>query len=790
MHILWFLLGGWLAGLWVGEQGWLAPVAQLAGAIASVFLILLFRRRPSAQRWALLGLVLCLGALRMLPLHPSLDAHSLGQFNDAGEFEIRGIVTEPPRLSGTVQRLRVRAEHLAGPGLDQDVQGRIEVLLPAVPTYQYGDELLLHGRLITPSRLGTFDYRAYLAHRGVYSLMRYPRVQLLRPHQGQPAVAALYSLKDRLRGIIEDIWPAPYAGLLSAMLLGDERGIPGRLEDALRASGTSHIVVISGWNVTLLAGLVTAMLAPVVGRRRATAAALTAVAGYTALVGFDPPVVRAAIMGGLSLFALLAGRRSTALHSLALAALLMTMIQPFVLWHLGFQLSFAATLGLITLYPLLWRGWQRLREKLGQAGRRSPFRALEEIVLVTLAAQFWTLPILLYQTGQLSLATLPANVLVLPAQPPLLGLGALATLAGAVWIPLGQVLGWLAWPFAAYTVWVVEKTAGLPWAQIAVPPFTPALLMMYYILLIALTWFGSLQREQRRELWQYHRRFLPSYTGISALGLGAVILWTAVFSLPDGYLHVYFLDVGQGHASLIVTPAGHQILIDGGPDSALILSHLGRRMPLWDRTLDAVIATHPDTDHTAGLFAVLEHYRVRTAMDAGFAKDAAVTQRWKEGVERAGAERVPAIAGTRLLLPEEGIVLQILHPPASCPTALADNDCSAVARLSYGRLHILFMGDVGRPGEGLLRAGGAELGATVLQVAHHGAAAGTTERLLTAVSPAVAVISTGAGNSFGHPAQAVLRRLASHGTAVWRTDQQGTIEVISDGERAWVRNQR
>jgi competence protein ComEC len=774
----------------VGEQGWLAPVWWLAGTAACALLTILLRRRPSARRWPLLVLALCLGALRMLPLHPALDEHSLPRFNDAGEFGIRGVVVEPPRLSGTTQRLHVRAEHLAGPGLDQEVHGDIEVILPALPAYRYGDELLLTGRLSTPARLGAFDYRAYLARRGIYSLMRYPRVQLLRADQGHPLMAAVYSLKDRLRGIIERIWPAPYAGLLSAMLLGDERGIPSRLEDALRASGTSHIVVISGWNITLLAALVTALLTPALGRRRAMAGALAAVAGYPVLVGFDPPVMRAAIMGGLTLFALLTGRRSTALRGLSIAALLMTIIQPYALWHLGFQLSFAATLGLITLYPLLWKGWQALREKLGWAGRRSPFQALEEIVLVTLAAQCWTLPILLFQTGQLSLATLPANVLVLPAQPPLLGLGALAVLAGALWMPLGQALGWLAWPFAAYTVWFVEKMAGLPWAQVTVPPFTPALLVLYYALLTGLTVWGGLPAERRQELWQYGRRHLPAYAGLSALGLSAVLVWSAALSLPDGYLHVYFLDVGQGHASLIVTPAGHQVLMDGGPDGTLILSHLGRHMPFWDRELDAVIATHPDSDHVNGLFAVLEHYRVREVLDAGFAEGADVTRRWVEAVEGAGAERAPAAVGTQLRLPDEGLMLEVLHPPASCPEVLADNDCSAVVRLSYGRLHILFMGDVERQGEGLLLGSGADLGAAVLQVAHHGSAAGTTDRLLTAVSPAVAVISAGAGNPFGHPAQAVLRRLAAHGAAVWRTDQQGTIEVISDGERVWVRGRR
>ncbi len=790
MHTLWFLLGGWIAGLWIGEQGWLAPAWWLVGTAAGVLLAGLLRRRSAAQRWALLALAFCLGALRMLLLHSPPAENSLQRFNDAGEFQVQGIVIESPQLSGTVQRLHVRAVHLAGQGQDQAVQGDIEVILPALPAYRYGDELLLDGRPITPSRLGVFDYREYLARRGIHSLMRYPRVQFLRAGQGHPLMAALYSLRDQLRGIVERIWPAPYAGLLSAMLLGDARGIPGRLEDALRAAGTSHIVVISGWNITLLAALVTSLLTPALGRRRAMAAALAAVAGYTLLVGFDPPVVRAAIMGGLTLFALLTGRRSTALRGLAIAALLMTMVQPYALWHLGFQLSFAATLGLITLYPMLWKGWQTLREKLGWAGRRSPVQILEEIVLVTLAAQCWTLPILLYQTGQLSLATLPANVLVLPAQPPLLGLGALATLAGAVWMPLGQALGWLAWPFAAYTVWVIEKMAGLPWAQVTVPPFTPALLLIYYALLVALTLGGSLPADRRQELWQYGRRHLPAYAGFSALGLGAVLVWTAAFSLPDGYLHVYFLDVGQGHAAFIVTPAGHQVLIDGGPDGALVLSHLGRRMPFWDRSLDAVIATHPDSDHIAGLFGVLEHYRVATSLDAGFPEGADITQRWVEGIRKAGAERVPAAAGTQLRLPEEGLLLEVLHPPASCPDALADNDCSAVLRLSYGRLYILFMGDVERQGEALLLDSGADLGAAVLQVAHHGAAAGTTDRLLEKVSPAVAVISAGAGNSFGHPTQAVLRRLANHAVTVWRTDQQGTIEVISDGERVWVRGQR
>lgn len=790
MHTLWFLLGGWIAGLWVGEQGWLVPAWWLAGTAAGVLLAFLLRRRPSAQRWAFLVLALCLGALRMLPLHQTPDENSLSRFNDAGEFGIRGIVVEPPRLSGTVQRLHVRAVHMTGQGLDQAVHGDIEVILPALPAYRYGDELLLDGPPITPARLGAFDYRAYLARQGIHSLMRYPRVQLLRSDQGHPVMAALYSLKDQLRGIIEHIWPAPYAGLLSAMLLGDARGIPGRLDDALRASGTSHIVVISGWNITLLAALVTSLLAPALGRRRAMAAALAAVAGYTVLVGFDPPVVRAAIMGGLTLFALLTGRRSTALRGLAIAALLMTLIQPYALWHLGFQLSFAATLGLITLYPVLWKGWQALRGKMGWAGRRSPLQALEEIVLVTLAAQCWTLPILLYQTGRLSLTTLPANVLVLPAQPPLLGLGALGTLAGAVWMPLGQALGWLAWPFAAYTVWVVEKMAGLPWAQVTVPPFTPALLVLYYALLVCLTLWGGLPADRRQELWQYGRRHIPAYAGLSALGLGAVLIWTAAFSLPDGYLHVYFLDVGQGQASLIVTPAGHQMLIDGGPDGTLMLSQLGRRMPFWDRSLDAVIATHPDSDHVAGLFGVLEHYRAQTVMDAGFSEEADMTRRWTAGIQGAGAERVPAVAGAQLRLAEEGLLIEVLHPPASCPDALADNDCSAVLRLTYGRLHILFMGDVERQGEALLLDSGADLDAAVLQVAHHGAAAGTTERLLEAVSPAVAVISAGAGNSFGHPAPAVLRRLAAHGVAVWRTDQQGTIEVISDGERVWVRGRR
>jgi len=779
----------WLIGLVIGDSGVVAPAWIIGAGALGLAGALLGWRKVASRRPFLCTLGLALGAGRMLLVQPHFDAHSLSTYNDRGPAVVRGVVWQRPDILAEEQTLTVRAGHVAGAGFDRDVEGDLLVSLDGYPRYAYGDELLLAGELTAPPRLAGFDYPQYLARQGIHSLMRRPAVQVAARGRGAWPWTWLYPAKDYLVRVIADVLPMPQSGVLAGMLLGDKSGIPTALNGQFRAVGVSHIIVISGWNIAILAGLVTAFFLPIAGRRRALWIALATVVAYVFLVGADPPVVRAAIMGSLTLVALLAGRQALALNSLALAALAMTVLRPYALWDLGFQLSFAATTSLILFAPPLLESSHALLRKWGGAGRLWLTRLIDETLVVTLAAQVLVIPLLIYHVGQLSPLMLPANVLIVPFVPAMLGLGALATLGGAIWLPLGHILGWLTWPFLAGMIRLVEWLASLPGASVSVPPLSLAFLFVYYGLMSALAVVLQRPWDEVKQVWLRVKPRVPAYLGVGALALGAVLTWAAVASQPDGQLHIYFLDVGQGDAIFIRSPSGKQILVDGGPDSPTLLSAVGQRMPFYDRRLDAVLATHDDQDHVAGLFAALEHYRVDLALDPGFDAGSEQGQRWLAELVQAGARRQAAVAGTSLAL-SDGVRIDILHPPEKAGQALQGNDRSAVARLVYGECSVLLMGDLEKAGEDYLLDSKQPLASGILKLSHHGAAAGTSPALLDAVAPGLAVISVGAGNGFGHPAPATLRRLEERGIPVWRTDQAGEIEIISDGKRLWVKSRR
>jgi len=281
-------------------------------------------------------------------------------------------------------------------------------------------------------------------------------------------------------------------------------------------------------------------------------------------------------------------------------------------------------------------------------------------------------------------------------------------------------------------------------------------------------------------------KWFSTWRVVLVLALLAAIAWFALARLPDGKLHVWFLDVGQGDAILIRAPDGRQILVDGGPSPAALLDELGEVLPFWDRSLDLVVLTHGDADHVTGLVPLLERYKVTAAVDGAQPGDRE-SAAWLAAVEAAGIPRVTATAGTRLAA--GALVLTVLSPSAQgAGDAWSSNDGSLVLRLDYGETSVLLAGDAEEAAEQAMMDAGLQLAAKVLKVGHHGSAASTSTAFLAQVAPQVAVISVGAENRFGHPSPEVLRRLA--GVQVLRTDEHGRIEVISDGQKLSVRRER
>jgi competence protein ComEC len=307
-------------------------------------------------------------------------------------------------------------------------------------------------------------------------------------------------------------------------------------------------------------------------------------------------------------------------------------------------------------------------------------------------------------------------------------------------------------------------------------------------------------------MWKWLRERLAGWPGVGLLAVVVAIAWLAGRGLPDGRLHVYFLDVGQGDAIFVRTPDGRQILVDGGPSPEALLNQLGDVMPFWDRSLDLVVLTHPDADHMTGLVALLERYQVTQALDdlnsdgmvasgapsggmteADLAQLRAATS-WLAQVARPGTRRVRASPGMRLVIGKSTFTVLSTGLTRSGPSAAGNNNDSLVLRLDYGTTSFLLTGDAEREAETEMLRAGLPLRADVMKVGHHGSSRSTSAPFVIAVKPRLAVIQVGAGNRFGQPQPDVLQRLAA--SRVLRTDQSGRIEVISDDEKLWLKTER
>ena len=286
------------------------------------------------------------------------------------------------------------------------------------------------------------------------------------------------------------------------------------------------------------------------------------------------------------------------------------------------------------------------------------------------------------------------------------------------------------------------------------------------------------------------RRWFSGWRLLGVLAFLAIVAWLALRQLPDGRLHVYFLDVGQGDAILVLTPDGRQILIDGGPNPTALLSELSAVLPFWDRSLDLVVLTHPDGDHLTGLLDVLDRYQVGRVLDTSQTDAGPLAVAWREHLAKSRIPRTIAQRGTRIPLGD--VMLTVLHPSSKPLTGTAsdDNNNSMVLRIDYGPTSLLLTGDAESEAEADMVKAGLPLQADLLKIAHHGSNGSTSAPFLTAVAPRVAVIQVGAENSFGHPAREVLKRLTDSRTEILRTDKNGRIDAVSDGRKLSVKVSR
>ncbi|MCK4782007.1 MBL fold metallo-hydrolase [Candidatus Parcubacteria bacterium] len=264
-----------------------------------------------------------------------------------------------------------------------------------------------------------------------------------------------------------------------------------------------------------------------------------------------------------------------------------------------------------------------------------------------------------------------------------------------------------------------------------------------------------------------------------------VLAWAVVFDLNSQSLEVVFFDVGQGDAIFIETGQKHQILIDGGPSSA-VLEKLGKEMPFWDRAIDLIILTHPDHDHIAGLIEVLKRYKVEQVLWTGVVRETGEYKEWQGLLEQEGAKITIAQAGQKIIFTGGGI--EVLHPFESLQGEKVKNanNTSVVARLVFGQNSFLLIGDISKSVERKLVKKQINLVSDILKVGHHGSKTSSAENFLKKVNPEIAIIQCGRDNRYGHPHPEVLATLEKFGIKILRTDLNGDIKIISDGNNLCI----
>ncbi|THV41142.1 ComEC/Rec2 family competence protein [Glycomyces buryatensis] len=583
------------------------------------------------------------------------------------------------------------------------------------------------------------------------------------PPEPEGRSAAPYLLADHVRDRLTEAAaaaPEPESGLIPALAVGDATGMDAGLAADFRTTGLVHLVVVSGYHLSLVVGAALAVaLLFRAGPRARVAVGAIAIAAIVLIAGPQPSVLRAAVMAGMMLLALAAGRPAAAMPALATAVLVLVLVDPDMAAQPGFALSVAACAGLLLLAfrwakPLEHRGWPQ---------------PVALAVTIPAATQVAVTPLLVMLVGGISLVSIPVNLLAALVAAPVVVLSVLAAVMAAVWLPAGEWWARLAAIPARWLVWLAQTGADVPGAMLPWPKG------LWWGLLAALCLAFVIGLLHVRRL----RRPLLALIAVAALGMLPACLIRG--GPPSGWV-VTMCDVGQGDA--LVLPAGEAVVVvDVGPDAALVdacLDDLG-----VDR-IALLVLSHFHIDHTAGIGGVVEDREV----DAILAPPPGEAAYGFELVSEAAGEipMLDAVPGQEFRF--GATRLEVLAPPelALSGTRSDPNNNSVALRAEVAGSSVLLTGDVELEGQRALLGAG-RLEAEVLKLPHHGSAFQDAE-FLAAVDPTVALVGVGQDNDYGHPDPGPLALLRDAGSLVFRTDESGRITVARNGDEFQVTTER
>ena len=628
------------------------------------------------------------------------------------------------------------------------------------------------------------DFQQRLARQRIYAVCKATSCAVVR-HSDWPLVSrleeTLISLRNTAASVLTSFLPPDEARWTISLLFNDRRVLTAEETTSLRNSNMFHLFAVSGLHVGALAGIVLMIFRTLrFSWRAAWLCACIIVWFYVTAIGFVPSAVRAATMLTAYGASYWFRREVDSLNALSLGCFAILLWEPLYLWEPGFLLSAGGVLGIVVFFPLLKVLFPDRKTDIHENGRGARFIVLfNDALRVSLAVCLILLPLQLYYFQQVNVLALIANGAATALCGPIVAAGITTVAAGTIMPQLGIIAGSATAALMDLLMVIVHVTAAQDWAIVRIPQPPLWSVLVYYIFLA--TGYYVVQKDSPEFVPKARARLVLHFMA----ALLPIVLATG-WKYADPNVRIWFFDVGQGDSILVQLPGNQSVLVDTGsgiPNIArLVLEPQLRALGCYP--LDYLLLTHEDSDHTGSAPYLLEDMPVKTVVVSPY-----FDVEKKLFIRNTYSRRKPTVvrvaSGYQKSLGRE-LEVEILNPDRETSgTVLSENDRSVVLLLRYKRFTCLLTGDAESATESSILARGIT-NCDVLKVGHHGSASSSSEAFLKALSPSVAVISCGAGNSFGHPHPAVMQRLSSLGVTVYRTDLHGAIAIRTDGSKFTV----
>lgn len=625
-----------------------------------------------------------------------------------------------------------------------------------IPSIKYGDSLYIEGEFKQPEEARNYkgyNYKQYLKTKKIIGTVELEKVKILKSSNGSFIHNIQKYIRDTINGTLTD----EEGNLLLAILLGDKDKLSEDIQESFKTSNLSHMLAVSGAHVSyIILGLTYVLQNSIIGKKNGKIVCIIFLLAFMVITNFTPSVTRACIMAILTLFSSIIYRKSDVYTNISVVALITLIFNPYSLLDLGFQLSYGGTIGIIIFI-------KRIQEKKSNS---KVINYIKQMALVSIYANIIIIPIMMYHFNTVSFTFIISNIMASPILGIIVITGFLFIIASITVKPLTRLIAIFIKPILSILIKISQICSKLPFSNIlVVTPYMFNVISYYAIILYCI----KSKKNNKCKI-------------IICLLIVLILINFIIYIFPQK-LRIFFIDVGQGDSTLIITPDKKTVLIDGGGSDSFDVGEKVLLPYLLDRRIlkiDYVLISHFDTDHCGGILTIMEKVKVKNIIISEQAEHSENYERFKKLMIHKKIRLIEVKKGDKIKIGRYS-EFKILFPTSRLLSENPLNNNSIVAQFNYNNFKMLFTGDIEKLAEQqILKAEKAEIRADILKVAHHGSKTSSIPEFIKAVKPKIALIGVGKNNTFGHPNQQTIKNLENIKCRIYRTDLQGEIIIKID----------